>query len=136
MKNVADVLTEYKKELQRNATRAELGDGESALLTNLDKVIARNRSMVYLIITMLVISFILAIAFIWYWRENTTALIGIFTATGITVPWVIASIIGLWKDISKAETLHVLVAHLDDEETTKRIVGILSENLYQNAKES
>ena len=130
MKNVSEVLKEYKSELQATAKGTELGDSESALLNNLDKIIERNRYVVYLILGMLIVSFILAITFIWYWREDTTVLIGVFTATGITVPWVINTVINLWKDISKAETLYVLVAHLDDKKTTKEIVKILSENTY------
>ena len=136
MKNVSDVLVEYEKELRAKAAGAEMGNSESALLRNLDKVIKRNRNIVWLIIGMLIVAFILAVAFIWYWRESPTILAGIFTATGITVPWVIKSLISLWKDISKAETLHVLVAHLNDDETTKKIVGILSENLYKAGAEN
>ncbi len=131
MTNVAEVLAEYKKELQENATSIEKGAGESSLLGNLDKVIERNRKVFYLIIVMLTIAFVLAISFIWYWRDNTVVLAGIFTATGITVPWVINTTVNLWKDISKAETLHVLISHLDDKKTTKQIVNILADNLYR-----
>jgi hypothetical protein len=135
MKNVSDVLFEYKRELQATAERAELGGSESNLLRNLNKVVERNRNMVYLLIGMLIISFILAIVFIWFWRDSPTVLAGVFTATGITVPWVITTLTGLWKDISKAETLHVLIAHLDDPETTKKIVNGLSSNIYGKANE-
>jgi hypothetical protein len=117
MKNIAEALTEYKQELRETAMNIEKGAGESNLLENLNKII--------------VIAFILAIIFIWYWQDNTKVLIGIFSATGITVPWAINTTIKLWKDISNAETLHVLISHLDDKKTTKEIVKILSETLYK-----
>jgi hypothetical protein len=136
MKNVSDVLIEYKREMRSRAAGAEMGESESGLLRNLEKIIKRNRSIVWLIIGMLIVAFILAIAFIWYWRESPTVLAGIFTATGITVPWVIKSLISLWKDISKAETLYVLVAHLNDDKTIKKIIDVLSDNLYKAGAES
>ena len=131
MKNVSEVLVEYNRELQARADAIQMGDGESALLKNLDKIIERNYKVVYLIIGMLVVSFILAIIFIWYWRQDTPVLIGVFTATGITVPWVINTMIKLWKDISKAETLHVLIDHVNDDKTTKEMIKILSEHTYR-----
>lgn len=136
MKAVLDALTAYERELQGKAEAGEFGSSESSLLQNLDRVIARNRTVFYIIIGMLVAAFILAIVFIWYWRENPTALAGVFAATGITVPWAISTITGLWKEISKAETLHVLVAHTNDETAIRNIVNIISENLYGGAKEA
>jgi hypothetical protein len=130
MINVPQALVEYRKELNSMAAGTDLGGAESDLLKNLEKVITRNRTVFYLIIGMLVIAFILAIAFIWYWRETPTVLVGVFTATGITVPWAISSIVNLWKEISNAETLHVLLSHLDDKKTTKEIIKIISEKLY------
>ena len=131
MKSVLEVLAEYQKELKINAESTQLGDEESKLLDNLEKIIVRNRKVFYLIIIMLLIAFMLSIIFIWYWRENTAVLVGIFAATGISIPWAINSIIGLWKDISNAETLHVLVSHLDDKATTKKIISLLSDKLYK-----
>ena len=134
MTNVAEVLAEYKKELRENAKKIEKGEEaevEFNLLKNLNKVTERNRKVFYLIILMLAIAFVLAISFIWYWRDNGVVLAGIFTATGITVPWVINTTVNLWKDISKAETLHVLISHLDDKKTTKEIVNILASNVFQ-----
>jgi ABC-type multidrug transport system fused ATPase/permease subunit len=131
MKNVSEVLVEYKKELRERAAGADLGDSSSRLSKNLEAVIKRNRMIVYLIVGMLILSFILAVAFIWYWRENTTVLVGVFAATGITIPWTIKTMTSLWKDISRAETLNVLVAHLKDENMIKQIVDTLTQNLYK-----
>jgi len=131
MTKVAEALAEYKQELRENAASIEKGSGESNLLANLNKIVQRNRKIFYIIIVMLVIAFILAISFIWYWRDNTTVLAGVFTATGVTIPWVINTTVNLWKDISNAETLHALISHLDDKKTTKEIIKILSEKLYK-----
>jgi hypothetical protein len=131
MTKVAEALMEYRKELQENALSIEKGSGESNLLANLNKIIQRNRKVFYLILVMLAIAFVLSISFIWYWRDNTPVLAGVFTATGITIPWVINTTVNLWKDISNAETLHALISHLDDKKTNKEIIKILSEKLYK-----
>jgi hypothetical protein len=131
MKNVSDVLAEYNRELQASENAIVMGDSESSLLKNLDKIIEKNNKWVNTILILLVVSFILVVIFIWYWRQDTTVLIGIFTATGITLPWVINTMIKFWKDVSKAETLHVLVAHLNNDETTREVIRTLTKNTYQ-----
>src|SRR5688572_5485174 len=119
MNGVSRILRDFQNELATNADQIQLGEMESKLLDNLRNVVDRNRKVFYLVIVLLVISYILAGTFIWYWRDNTAVLVAVFGATGITVPWAINSIVGLWKDISNAETLHVLISHLDDKRTTK-----------------
>lgn len=133
MTKVADAIVEYKNELRETADSIQKGqsEAESNLLQNLNKVIERNRKVFYLIIVMLAAAFVLAIAFIWYWRDNTTILAAVFAATGVTVPWAINATINLWKDISNAETLHALISHVDDKKTTKEIIKILSEKVYK-----